>query len=183
MKKRNIVIREAVRADACFLGLVVVMALGADETHPLYDIFVELAGRDDAQYSFCNALVAEVDGVSAGAIIGYDGGRLHELRAPLYAIMQQRFGEVLKIEDETAEGEFYIDSLAVLSQYRGCGVGRALLCEAIQRAFGSGAERVGLLVDLENPRAEALYSSLGFERVERTTFLGHAMWHLQRVKE
>jgi hypothetical protein len=49
---------------------VVLMALHYDESHPLYDVFKELAARTDAQYSYCNALIAEVCGVPAGAIVG-----------------------------------------------------------------------------------------------------------------
>ena len=73
-------IRKATAADASFVAKVVLMALHYDETHPFYEIFKELAARTDAQYSYCNALIAEVDGVQAGAIVGYDGARLQELR-------------------------------------------------------------------------------------------------------
>lgn len=182
MKNSDIIIREAVPDDAPFLGLVVCMALNYDEKHPLYDIFVKLAARCDAQYSYCNALVAEVDGRTAGAIVGYDGARLHELRAPLQALIVEKTGRPIDIEDETTAGEFYLDSLAVLPQYRGCGVGTKLLQSMRGRAFDAGFKRVGLLVDVDNPSAEALYSSLGFRRVNPTTFLGHNMWHLQSVK-
>lgn len=182
MENRNIIIRKAVPADAQFIALVVCMALGADDTHYLYSIFKELAARSDAQYSYCNVLVAEVDGVVAGAVVGYDGGRLHELRVPLHDIMQKRLGYTISIEDETGEGEFYVDSLAVLPQFRGRGIGRMLLVEACERAFADGFGRVGLLVDVENPGAEALYTSLGFKRINPTTLLGHAMWHLQFQK-
>lgn len=181
MNNGNIVIREASRNDAPFIALVVCMALNYDDKHPLYEVFVRLAARDDAQYSYCNALIAEVDGKCAGAIVGYDGARLHELRAPLQALIIEKTGAPIDIEDETAAGEFYLDSLAVLPQYRSSGIGGKLLCAMRDRAFEAGYERVGLLVDVDNPRAEALYSSLGFERVNPTTFLGHKMWHLQCV--
>lgn len=183
MDNRNIVIREATLDDAPLVAKVVLMALHYDESHPLYDVFKELAARTDAQYSYCNALVAEVDGTVAGAIVGYDGARLYELREPLLALLRERQGGDIDIEDETSAGEFYLDSLAVLPQFRGCGVGRMLLDAAAERAFAAGHERVGLIVDFDNPRAEALYSSLGFERVNPTTFLGHNMWHMQKRKD
>lgn len=178
----EIIIREATVDDAPFVGLVVCMALHYDETHPLYEVFVKLAARTDAQYSYCNALVAEAGGKVVGAIVGYDGARLYELRAPLQAMIVEKTGRTIDIEDETGAGEFYIDSLAVLPQYRGCGIGSKLLCAMREKAFAAGFSRVGLLVDVENPNAEALYTSLGFERVNPTTFLGHKMWHLQCVK-
>lgn len=183
MESNNIIIREAVAEDAPLVALAVLMALHYDETHPLYPVFRELAARTDAQYSYCNALVAEVDSVPAGAIVGYDGALLHRLREPLLALVKEKQGRELEIEDETSAGEFYLDSLAVLPEYRGLGVGRMLLSAASEKAFSAGFERVGLIVDFENPRAEELYSSLGFERVNATTFLGHDMWHMQKIKK
>ncbi|MBR5456601.1 MAG: GNAT family N-acetyltransferase [Bacteroidaceae bacterium] len=180
MEKRKIVVRPAVAADAPFIGLVVLMALHYDETHPMYDIFKELAGRDDSQYSYRNALVAEVDGVPAGAVVGYDGANLHVLREPLLELVELRMGKVLEIEDETSAGEFYVDSIAVLPEYRGRGVGRALLADLCRRVFAKGFDKVGLLVDVTNPKAENLYASLGFRRVNPTTFLGLDMWHMQK---
>ena len=181
MIEKEIIIREAVAADAPFVALVVLMALHYDESHPLYEIFKELAARTDAQYSYCNALIAQVDGEVAGAIVGYDGARLYELREPLLALVRERQGREIEIEDETSAGEYYLDSLAVLPKFRGRGVGSMLLSSAAERAFAAGHKRVGLIVDYDNPRAEALYSSLGFERVNSTTFLGQNMWHMQKT--
>ena len=181
MIEKEIIIREAVAADAPFVALVVLMALHYDESHPLYEIFKELAARTDAQYSYCNALIAQADGEVAGAIVGYDGARLYELREPLLALVRERQGREIEIEDETSAGEYYLDSLAVLPKFRGRGVGSMLLSSATERAFAAGHKRVGLIVDYDNPRAEALYSSLGFERVNSTTFLGHNMWHMQKT--
>ena len=120
-----------------------------------------------------------MDGVPAGVIVGYDGALLYQLREPLLQLVREKLGRDLDIEDETAAGEFYIDSFAVLPQYRGCGVGRELLVAACSRAFAAGHKKVGLIVDFNNSRAEKLYASLGFKRIEPTTFLGCKMWHMQ----
>lgn len=69
------------------------------------------------------------------------------------------------IEDETDKGEYYLDSIGVLAEFRGEGVGRALLIAAAQRAFAEGYKRVGLIVDYDNAEAERLHASLGFRRV------------------
>lgn len=183
MSENIVTIRKGTRSDAAFLAKVVLMALHENESHPMYGIFEELAARQDAQYSFCNALIAEVDGVAAGAIIGYDGAKLQELRVPLLQLVKERQGRELNIENETSAGEFYLDSLAVLPEYRSCGIGRMLLCAARDKAFADGFERVGLLVDFNNPRAERLYTSLGFRRISPTKFLGLDMWHMQVCQE
>ena len=73
MDTDNITIRPGRVDDAPFIGLVVCMALHYDDSHPFYGIFTELASRTDAQYSYCNALIAEIDGKAAGAIVGYNG--------------------------------------------------------------------------------------------------------------
>ncbi len=184
MNMKEIQIRKAERGDAELIADVVGMALDYEpKQHPLHPVFLELAGREVAQYSYRNALVAEVNGVAVGAIVGYDGARLHELRQPIYPLIRQHLGKEIEIEEETSAEEFYIDSVAVLLGYRSLGIGRQLLEKMRDKAFGEGHSRVGLLVDMENPRAEKLYRSLGFERVNPTTFLGHPMWHLQVVKK
>lgn len=181
MDTASIVVREARRGDAPLIASVVCMAVGYDVSHPIYPVFLSLARRKHTQYSYLNALVAEVDGVAAGAIVGYNGACLAELREPIYALLKERLGSVPEIEDETESGEFYLDSVGVLPQFRGCGVGRALINSCCERAFSRGHRCVGLIVDYDNPRAEKLYTTLGFGRVGTRLFLGHQMWHLQRI--
>ena len=175
--------REARRDDAPLIAEAVCMAVGYDTSHPIYSVFLTLAESERAQYSYRNALIGEVDGVAAGAIVGYDGAMLEELRRPIYPLLERHLGEVPHIEDETEAGEYYLDSIGVLPAFRGTGVGRALLMSACHKAFAAGHERVGLIVDFDNPNAERLYTTLGFERIGTKRFLGHQMWHLQRRRE
>lgn len=183
METLKIIVREARRDDAPLIAEAVCMAVGYDTSHPIYPVFLTLAESERAQYSYRNALIGEVDGVAAGAIVGYDGAMLEELRRPIYPLLERHLGEVPHIEDETEAGEYYLDSIGVLPAFRGTGVGRALLMSACHKAFAAGHERVGLIVDFDNPDAERLYTTLGFERIGTKRFLGHQMWHLQRQRE
>lgn len=183
MNTKKIVVRPAGREDAALIAEVVCMAVGYDTARPIYPVFLTLAASDKAQYSYRNALIAEVDGTVAGAIVGYDGAMLYELREPIFPLLEKYLGSVLDIEDETAAGEFYLDSLGVLPQFRGMGVGAMLLNAMSNKAFAEGHTRVGLIVDFDNPRAERLYTELGFVRVGQKRFLGHDMWHLQKFGE
>ena len=176
-------IRPATPADAESIALAVCMAVGYDATHALYPVFLELARMEQSQYSYLNTLVAEVDGAVVGALVGYDGACLKELREPIFPLLKQHLGEVINIEDETEAGEFYLDSLGVVPEYRGHGIGRALIEAMRNRAFAEGYERVGLIVDVDNSSAERLYTSLGFRRVGNKRFLGHAMHHLQAWRD
>ena len=81
-------------------------------------------------------------------------------------------------DDETEAGEFYLDSVGVLEQFRGHGVGSALLKAMTAKAHAEGHADVALIVDQDNPEAERLYARLGFERVGIRMFFGHRMWHM-----
>ena len=72
--------------------------------------------------------------------------------------------------------------MAVFAKFRGVGVGRALLKALRDKAFAEGHQRVGLIVDTDNPQAEKFYTSIGFSRVGSRLFFGHQMWHLQVTK-
>ena len=180
MDESKIIVRRAEVGDAPLIAEVVCMAVGYDISHPIYSIVLSLAQRIDTQYSYRNTLVAEVGGVAAGAVVGYDGARLVELRKHIYPLLREHLGTTPHIEDETEAGEYYLDSLAVLSAYRRRGVGEALVNELCNRVFDEGYGRVGLIVEQHNHRAEHLYKTLGFERVGERKFLGDDMWHMQR---
>lgn len=178
--------RAARRADAAVIAHAVAMAIGDESVLRDYcgddyiSVLEDIAAADSTQYSWRHSFVAEVDGVAAGAIVGYDGGQLVTLRNGTFELLRRCVGRVPNIVDETAAGEYYLDSVGVLPQYRGHGVGRALVAAFCDKVFLDGYERVGLIVDCENPNAEALYTSLGFERVGTKLFFSHKMWHLQR---
>ena len=46
-------------------------------------------------------------------------------------------------------------------------------------SYELGLPAVGLLCDKGNPKAERLYTKVGFQYVNDTTWGGHAMKHLQ----
>ena len=189
MQQDTIQIRQATISDAEFIAQAVAMAIGDENALKSYcgedytTLFAKIAENKESQYSYHNTLIAETDGNIVGAIIGYDGAKLHELRATTYSIIYNELRRTPSIPDETEAGEFYIDTLAVLPQHRGTGIGRKLITAIRDKAFTAGHSRVGLIVDFDNPRAESLYTSLGFTRVGTKTFLGHKMWHMQATEQ
>jgi DNA-3-methyladenine glycosylase I len=187
MDAMKIIVRSAVQEDAAMIAKAVEMAIGdevalrhycGDDYHA---VLAEVACRRDTQYSWQNALIAEVDGMVAGAVVGYDGAELYTLREGTFAVLSDYVRHSVSIVDETSAGEYYLDSVGVLPEFRGLGVGCALVKAFCDKAFTTGHRRVGLIVDCENPNAAKLYTSLGFERVGTKLFFGHNMWHLQRV--
>ena len=161
---------------------------GKDHTlDDFYQMMVKLVLMDDSQYCWRNAFVAVDDEASpddiekapvAGAIVGYDGKDLHRLRRRFQeAAMADWQMDYSNMDDETAEGEFYLDSLAVYPHYRKRGIASQLLNRFIEHAASLGLP-AALLVDKGNPSAERLYTSLGFEYCNDATWGGHAMRHL-----
>lgn len=146
-------------------------------------LFREMAERDDTQYSYRNALIATTDcGTPMGAIVAYDGGRLEELRRPFLVRLQEEIGiDPSDVPDETEPGEYYLDSLAVLPEYRGQGVASRLIAAAAERGHTIGL-KPGLLVAKDNPRARKLYEHIGFRKVGDRPFMGIVMDHLQLPK-
>ena len=82
------------------------------------------------------------------------------------------------MDDETQAGELYLDSLAVLPDYRRQGIAHCLLHATKEKADKMGLPCVGLLVDKGNPAGEALYASVGFQYANDSWWGGHPMKHL-----
>lgn len=66
--------------------------------------------------------------------------------------------------------EEYIANLGVSEKLRGHGVGTQLILHAKERAIKKGKKIYSLDVAVNNPRAEKLYSKLGFAMTEEKTF-------------
>ena len=138
-----------------------------------------LVEREDSQYSFKNTLVAVNRDEEVGISVSYDGGRLHELRRAFIEAAKVHVGKDNSgMDDETQAGELYLDSLAVLPEYRRQGIASRLIAATKERANRMGLPCVGLLVDKGNPSGEALYTSVGFRYANDSHWGGHEMKHL-----
>ena len=138
-----------------------------------------LVEREDSQYSYRNTLVAMDGDRLVGIAVSYDGGRLHELRQAFVEAAKTCIGKDHSgMDDETQAGELYLDSLAVLPDYRRQGIARRLLKATKEKADRMGLPCVGLLVDKGNPAGESLYASVGFRHVNDNSWGGHPMKHL-----
>lgn len=183
-----VTIRKATSDDAPHIVKAFVMAIGGESIargfcgERYFEVLEDIVLTKGSQYYYDNALVAEENKVVVGATIGYDGAMLLSLREQTLGIIRKHLGMVPHVERETQDGEYYVDTLAVVPEWRGRGVGRLLLDGICAKAFDEGHERIGLLVDIDNNKAERLYTSAGFIRRELRTFLGHPMWHMTKER-
>lgn len=184
-------IKPAQPHHANLIAKAVMMALGqeichdfAAPDHTVNDVeklFTTLADMPDSQYSYANTLVAIDDNTDEvmGVCVSYDGALLHNLRRRFFEEVNKQLGRNMEgMADETSDDEFYLDTLATFPAYRGKGVGTALLQASIEKAKTTG-KPAALLVDKTNPRAAALYHSLGFRHVDDRPFAGVVMSHLR----
>ena len=171
----SITIRDAIAADAPFIARCVWAAIEMfhieddvpDEMREAFCYLVDICQMNDTLYSYRNVVVAEVDGCAVGALVAYDGARYAVLRKTTFDLVEKNMG--VKLEHnamETGEGEFYLDSMAVLPQFRGLGIGKMLMQNRMELARGLGIDKVSILVDKDKPRLQAYYESLGFALAE-----------------
>lgn len=191
----NMTITNATPEDSPLIADAIIEAIGPELTSHLagdantpedvHALFTRLAARPDTQYSYRNSRIARnTDGSPIGVCVSYDGADLRRLRRPFFAEANATFGwdmspeEIEAVPGETEEDEFYLDTLMTLPQFRGKGVGEALIRDALTKARAAG-KPLGLLCDTDNEHARRLYDRVGFLDCGLRPFAGHLMSHLQ----
>jgi len=163
---------------------VFALADGSDAQAFLQRCFVDGAG----EFGWRNHWVGVVDGrvVAVGAGYGADSKWPFTLAAARQIIghygMRRGLGVIargLRVESviRPPEGDMhYLAHLAVSSELRGQGIGRALIDQLLGTARDAGRNRATLDVAASNPRAEALYRRAGFKVTgERKSRLANAL--------
>ena len=151
--------------DADFIAWIVTQGMHMDEVP---SFLKNVGARDDTLYSWRNTRLLRCEGRLAGGLVSYDGAAHEEMRRNTWVMPDGRLlssGEV----PETTVGEYYLDSLAIVPEFRGHGLWRMLFDDAVETAKGKGFHRVTLICDESYPKLAQLYTSYGF--VPEDTFL------------
>lgn len=178
----NIEIRDAKIEDVEIVAWTVLTALDM-ETDEMKK-FIDSCSDESTMYSWKNSIVALVDGVVVGSLIVYDGRRYQQLRHRTWDSLWDDMDKdyLSKVEAESRDGEFYLDSMAIRPEYRGIGIGRMLIEYAIEKGKRLGFAYSCLLVDKDKPKLEAYYQTMGFERFGEMEFFGHDYYRMRYVK-
>ncbi len=178
-------VRQAAAHDIYFIsaGFHAAMLIDSPSDERINTFAEKVCAQPGVLYSPDNTLIAEMDGKPVGMITAYDGARYAEMRRRTFAIIKEVMGlEFPDMEDETRPGEYYLDSAAILPEYRGKGIGTLLLRHGIEEG-----QRRGLLttlaVDPVNVKAQRLYDSLGFRRNGELFIFGHTYWRMEHCPE
>jgi len=181
-------IRKAKASDYKQVAPLVVQAMNdltykftqKDDPNQALLLFEYFFQKENNQYSYENTLVYEEDNQIVGSITAYDGALLESLRKPFFQYLKDEYQLAdLSVEDETQPGEFYIDTVGVSVYFQRKGIGTKLIDSVIAWAREMGHQRVGLLVDTDNPKAKKLYNRLGFETKSIKPFMGGYYEHMQ----
>lgn len=185
-------LRDATSDDAPFIARVVLAGIDMldidatlpDEQHSIYEHLMDICRMSDTLYSYCNTRIVEIDGHPVGALVAYDGARYAAMRAKTFGLVQQTSGmDLSRNAMETGSGEFYLDSMAILSDYRGIGIGKMLMRDRMDYALENGFQKVTLLVDKDKPRLQRYYESEGFAFGEEMFVFGAWYNKLEKNRE
>ena len=169
----EIEIREARLEDTPIVAWTVLTALDM----PTDDIqrFIDMCSDPESMYSWTNSIVAVVDGNPIGCLIAYDGSRYQQLKSYTWSTLWNDFDVTYlnKMEPETKDGEFYLDSMAIFPEYRGLNIGKKLIDFAILKARNIGIPYSTLLVDINKPKLKKYFESIGFQKFGEMNFFNH----------
>lgn len=121
----------------------------------------QLMGSENIDWGYKGAYIAETDDRVAGMAISY----LMDMTWPP-TDMGEKANKVLNSSFELmhmANGNWYLDGLAVFRQFQRTGLGRQLVVHTMERARAAKAPAISLITDSSNARALGLYQSCGFE--------------------
>ena len=122
----------------------------------------------DHDLSYQNVTFAKREGVIVGMVSGYtaeqhqtsshrplsEAAGRNNLRMKMVLLF---FAPLMRIIDSIAEGDFYLQAIAVDKDVRGSGLGSILMDHVEKRAVSSGSSRLALDVSAKNPGARRFY--------------------------
>ncbi len=189
--KQRFKLRSAVKGDAPFLARCLMEAMGGEvmereateRDSRVLKVLEMLCGREDTLYSWLFATVAETEGGAyVGASIAYNGAEYHQRRLVSFGLAREIITfDTEKMEDEAEAGELYLDTLAVLPQWRRQGAGGLLMRRWLRQAEEAGLTAT-LICALGNGKAHRLYESMGLRDVRRAFVFGEYYQKMALIK-
>lgn len=134
---------------------------------------------DRGEFSWRYHRVAELDGEIVGTAVGYTGTMARQSLWPAVGHIFRCYGifggarvirrglQIEKIIVPPSRADmFYIGNVAVTPAFRGDGIGQQIMAYMHEEGRRVGASVCALDVSAENPRAEVLYTRLGYRVVK-----------------
>lgn len=179
-------IRKAKPADADFAAPLIYEAIGdiahtltgtteaAEAIRVMSQFFTQTGNR----LSYENAVIALHGDEPVGLALFYHGSQTEKMDRPFAKHVEKVVGTAPYIVKEARDDEFYLDTLVIQEEYRGRGMGKALLRAFEEASKSRGHDKMALLVDEENHRARELYESIGYRQDGTVMVSGHRFRHM-----
>lgn len=123
-----------------------------------WDVGVRRAARDDASFSYRNAIIIDHREQAAGCLIGYE---TPDTPDPVATDMPPVLVPFQELEN-LAPATWYVNFLSVLPQHRNQGLGAKLLSLADELGRSSGKLGMSVVVSDVNHGARRLYERCGY---------------------
>jgi len=127
------------------------------------------ARREESDFSWRHATIADVDGAIAGMLVGYRQPDTFDRQG--WEGLPDVLRPLVELEAE-APGSWYVNILAVYPEHRGEGVGALLMGHADLEAAATKANGLSLIAEDTNQGARRLYRRLGFEDAASRAYVG-----------
>jgi ribosomal protein S18 acetylase RimI-like enzyme len=144
----------------------------AEEGQPSIEVGIERVLRERANFSYRNAVVAEVDGRVAAMMLAYRLPEQSEVNLEELPDLLRPLEEL----EQKVPGTFYINILAAYPEYRGQGLGTTLLEAARALASEAGCNELSLEVFEQNEDAVRLYERHGYREIARLPAVPHQIY-------
>lgn len=144
----------------------------------IVNVLERLFQREKNLFSYEHAFFAEFNGKKAGMLLGYDwkAKRRENIQTGFMILRFSGWDFFAKVNTylkfnrtvgSLGAEEYYISNIATYENFRGMGVGKALMGVAEEEARKCGCRKVVLDVEEENLSAIMFYKKLGFKEQER----------------
>jgi ribosomal protein S18 acetylase RimI-like enzyme len=161
----------AVLLYAAYTHTQVSFPLPEAHAHPWIQHLQLYFGQGGNRFSYQNASVADPDSEVIGLVLSFGGRDEARLNAPVGPWLER----------EAHDDEWYVDALAVLTNWGRKGIGKRLMQTAEQQAREGRYPKIALHVAVGNKPALELYTHLGFVAKKRTTL--YQRRYVRMVKE
>lgn len=168
------IFRPATLADASALAVLVDIAGEGLASHmwqgmaapgqPAIEIGRERARREEGGFSYRNAIVAEIGGEVAAALVGYRLDDPYDTGG--FDAMPEIVQPLMRLEVRVP-GSWYVNVLATFPEFRGHGIGGKLLEIADSKGRDATAPLMSVIVGGWNESAARLYARAGYTEQAR----------------
>lgn len=164
---------------------------GFDNEESIKKEMENLFSENNNRFSHEYCTVIEINGEVAASVITYPASLMKELNETVIKKLKKRFvndeksflyySEKIRNSREAFDDEYYIDNLAVSTEFRGKGLSKILITAAEKKGIEEGYEKISIIAEIHNEKAFNIYKHLGYIKDCEIEVLGHRYHHL--VKE